>query len=96
MRTGRHLWRTAKRDEDEFYERYVEGRRDEAGYEPIEALSRVTCAPDKKSSMINDQCRYVIYSILDPNPSRRLTAKQVLNSQWGMQIKVCKAGKGSI
>jgi protein-serine/threonine kinase len=41
MRTGRHLWRTAKRDEDEFYERYLEGRRREAGYEPIESLSRV-------------------------------------------------------
>jgi protein-serine/threonine kinase len=41
MRTGRHLWRMAKRDEDEFYERYLEGRRDEAGYEPIESLSRV-------------------------------------------------------
>jgi protein-serine/threonine kinase len=44
MRTGRHLWRMAKRDEDEFYERYLEGRRDEAGYEPIESLQRV-CLP---------------------------------------------------
>ena len=97
MRTGRHLWRMAKRDEDEFYERYVEGRRDEAGYEPIESLSRVPYPPDKKSNKANDpqsRCRNVIYSILDPNPSRRLTAKQVLNSQWGMEIKVCKAGKG--
>jgi protein-serine/threonine kinase len=41
MRTGRHLWRMAKRDEDEFYERYLEGRREEAGYEPIESLARV-------------------------------------------------------
>jgi len=79
MRTGRHLWRMAKRDEDEFYERYLEGRRDEAGYEPIESLSRA-------------RCRNVIYSILDPNPSRRITARQVLNSEWGREIKVCKAG----
>lgn len=103
MRTGRHLWRMAKRDEDEFYERYLEGRRDEAGYEPIECLSRVTTPPpssDKKAKKANwdyqTRCRNVIYSILDPNPSRRLTAKQVLNSQWGMEIKVCKAGKGLI
>lgn len=41
MRTGRHLWRVAKKDEDEFYERYLEGRRDEEGYGPIESLHRV-------------------------------------------------------
>ena len=42
MRTGRHLWRVAKKDEDEFYERYLEGRRDEDGYQPIETLHRVS------------------------------------------------------
>ena len=41
MRTGRHLWRVAKKDEDEFFERYLEGRRDEDGYGPIETLHRV-------------------------------------------------------
>ena len=41
MRTGRHLWRLARKDEDEFYERYLEGRRDEDGYAPIETLHRV-------------------------------------------------------
>lgn len=41
MRTGRHLWRVAKKDEDEFFERYLEGRRDEDGYQPIETLHRV-------------------------------------------------------
>lgn len=41
MRTGRHLWRVARKDEDEFYERYLEGRRDEDGYAPIETLHRV-------------------------------------------------------
>lgn len=42
MRTGRHLWRLAKKDEDEFYARYLEGRRDEDGYGPIESLHRVS------------------------------------------------------
>ena len=42
MRTGRHLWRVARRDEDEFYERYLEGRKDEDGYAPIETLHRVS------------------------------------------------------
>jgi protein-serine/threonine kinase len=94
MRTGRHLWRMAKRDEDEFYERYLEGRRDEAGYEPIESLSRVSPSNLK---LIQARCRYVIYSILEPNPSRRLTAKQILKSPWVSEIKVCTAGQeGSV
>lgn len=42
MRTGRHLWRVAKKDEDEFYAKYLEGRRDEEGYGPIESLHRVS------------------------------------------------------
>lgn len=42
MRTGRHLWRLAKREEDEFFDRYLEGRRDEDGYQPIETLHRVS------------------------------------------------------
>ena len=42
MRTGRHLWRVAIKDEDEFFEKYLEGRRDEDGYGPIETLHRVS------------------------------------------------------
>lgn len=83
MRTGRHLWRVAKKEEDEFYERYLAGRRDEEGYAPIESLHRA-------------RCRNVIYSILDPNPSRRITASQVLKSEWGREIKLCKAGEEGI
>jgi protein-serine/threonine kinase len=80
MRTGRHLWRLAQKDEDEFYERYLEGRRDEDGYAPIEILHRA-------------RCRNVIYSILDPNPTRRITASQVLKSEWVREIRLCKAGE---
>ncbi|KAF3935513.1 hypothetical protein ABW19_dt0200902 [Dactylella cylindrospora] len=80
MRTGRHLWRIAKRDEDEFFEKYLEGRREEGGYGPIESLHRA-------------RCRNVIYSILDPNPTRRITASQILKSEWGREIRVCQAGE---
>ncbi|EGS20488.1 serine/threonine protein kinase-like protein [Thermochaetoides thermophila DSM 1495] len=80
MRTGRHLWRVARKEEDEFYARYLEGRKSEEGYAPIESLHRA-------------RCRNVIYSILDPNPSRRITASQVLKSEWGREIKLCKAGE---
>ncbi|CAG8975154.1 hypothetical protein HYALB_00004453 [Hymenoscyphus albidus] len=80
MRTGRHLWRVARKDEDEFYAKYLEGRKDEEGYGPIESLHRA-------------RCRNVIYSILDPNPARRITSSQVLKSEWGREIKICKAGE---
>jgi protein-serine/threonine kinase len=42
MRTGRHLWRVAKKTEDEFYTRYLDDRRDESGFRPIEVLKRVS------------------------------------------------------
>jgi protein-serine/threonine kinase len=98
MRTGRHLWRIAKRDEDEFFERYLEGRRDEDGYQPIETLHRVSIVfhPHGRRRALTTQqarCRNVIYSILDPNPSRRITASQILKSEWGREIKLCKAGE---
>ncbi|KAF2860950.1 Pkinase-domain-containing protein [Piedraia hortae CBS 480.64] len=78
MRTGRHLWRVAKQDEDEFYDNYIRGRKSEEGYGPIETLHRA-------------RCRNVIYSVLDPKASRRLTAHQILNSEWGKGIRVCEA-----
>ncbi|KAF1933514.1 Pkinase-domain-containing protein [Didymella exigua CBS 183.55] len=79
MRTGRHLWRVAQKGEDEFFDRYLEDRKEEEGYRPIEVLRR-------------RQCRNVIYSILDPIPARRLTGHQVLASEWVSEIKVCHAG----
>ncbi|KFY42880.1 hypothetical protein V494_02197 [Pseudogymnoascus sp. VKM F-4513 (FW-928)] len=116
MRTGRHLWRVARKDEDEFYERYLEGRRDEEGYGPIESLARVSSSPRPSPSSSSTsvagrqparssrqrltdrqaRCRNVIYSILDPNPSRRITASQVLKSEWGREVKLCKAGEEGI
>jgi protein-serine/threonine kinase len=42
MRTGRHLWRVAQKDEDEFFTRYLEDRKEESGFRPIEILRRVS------------------------------------------------------
>ncbi|KAF7191864.1 Serine/threonine-protein kinase hal4 [Pseudocercospora fuligena] len=102
MRTGRHLWRVAKKDEDEFYENYIRGRKSEEGYAPIETLHRVSCTSHSQKSSFPEgcthekcqaRCRNVIYSILDPNASRRISAHQVLNSEWGKGIKLCTAGE---
>ena len=81
MRTGRQLWKLADPSKDEFFEEYLVKRKDASGYEPIENLKRA-------------RCRNVIYSILDPKPERRITGKQILNSEWGREIKVCEAGEG--
>jgi len=47
MRTGRHLWRLAQKGEDEFFTRYLEDRKEESGFRPIEILKRVgpVCIP---------------------------------------------------
>jgi protein-serine/threonine kinase len=79
MRTGRHMWNLAKKDDD-FYKAYIEGRKSEEGYAPIEILHRA-------------RCRNVIYSILDPSSTRRLTARQVLKTEWIREIKLCRAGE---
>lgn len=78
MRTGRQLWRTAQKD-DEFFIKYLKGRREKGGYEPIENMKRA-------------RCRNVIYSMLDPVPHRRISGKQILNSEWGREIKCCNDG----
>ncbi|KAH7111304.1 kinase domain-containing protein [Dendryphion nanum] len=83
MRTGRHLWRSAQKDRDESFQRYLEDRRKETGYEPIEVLGRRACGN-------------VIYSALDPTPTRRLTAHQILSSEWLKDIKVCSGGSEGI
>ncbi|KAI5968186.1 SAT4 [Candida margitis] len=82
MRTGRQLWKLADPAKDEFFEEYLTKRKEASGYEPIESLKRA-------------RCRNVIYSILDPKPERRITGKQILNSEWGREIKVCDAGEGT-
>ncbi|EEB09547.2 HAL protein kinase Hal4 [Schizosaccharomyces japonicus yFS275] len=79
MRTGRHLWRIAKKDEDEYYSRYLNDRKNESGYEPIEMLQR-------------SRCRTTLYNILHPNPTYRLTAKQINKTEWCRSIVVCESG----
>lgn len=97
MRTGRHLWRLAQKSEDEFYQRYLEGRRHEDGYAPIETLHRVRTDCQRvvglEAYRNQARCRNVIYSILDPNPTRRINASQVLKSEWVREVKMCKAGE---
>ena len=79
MRTGRQLWGTAQKD-DQFFAKYFSDRKGKHGYEPIENLKRA-------------RCRNVIYSMLDPCTYRRITTKQILNSEWVREIKCCNNGQ---
>lgn len=78
MRTGRQLWKVAQK-EDQFFTKYLRKRKEKGGYEPIENLKRA-------------RCRNVIYSMLDPVAYRRINGKQILNSEWGREIKCCNDG----
>ncbi|RHZ67947.1 serine/threonine-protein kinase [Aspergillus thermomutatus] len=69
MRCRRLLWRMASEEEDGRYREYLVGRKGEEGYAPIERLGE-------------KRCRNVVYAMLDPNPRRRITASQVLRSEW--------------
>lgn len=80
MRTGSYLWTKAVADEDSHYASYLADRKTERGFAPVERL-----APSKSV--------YVIYSILDPVPSRRITGKQILNSEWCRGITVCETAE---
>ncbi|KAK1973718.1 kinase domain-containing protein [Colletotrichum cereale] len=76
MRTGHYFWGKASKAEDELYARYLEDRRIESGYAPIEAFHKM-------------QCKNAIYCILDPIPKRRITASQFLRSEWMREIALC-------
>ncbi|KAJ9256302.1 hypothetical protein DTO212C5_9045 [Paecilomyces variotii] len=83
MRTGRLPWWTALEQDDELYVAYLKARREVSGYEPIESFRR-------------ECCRNVIYAMLDPNWERRITASQILRSEWVTAIEVCDAGHRGI
>lgn len=80
MRTGRHLWRVAQKGEDEFFDRYLEDRKEEEGYRPIEVLRRV-------STLLNETDLLLIFSSVSAatlsTPSwtqSRLAASQLTRS----------------
>lgn len=51
MRTGRHLWQVARKSKDVSFEKYLEDRKEEAGYKPIEALGSVSISDSRFLSL---------------------------------------------
>jgi protein-serine/threonine kinase len=56
MRTGRHLWRVAQKEDDEFFTRYLEDRKEETGFRPIEVLRRVSRSTHNVQSLQRLTC----------------------------------------
>ncbi|KAJ6145526.1 hypothetical protein N7470_009421 [Penicillium chermesinum] len=77
---GRLPWRSARpHHEDSRFEDYLACRCSEDGYPLIEALG---C-----------RRRNAIYAMLHPVPRKRLTAKQMLRTEWMTGVFVCEAGE---
>lgn len=103
LNTGRLPWRSARPSrEDTKYLDYLHCRRTEDGYPPIEALghvrffrnnsieSRVFSSADGR---LVQRRRNAIYAMLNPNPRRRITSKNMLRSEWMHGVSVCDAGE---
>ncbi|KAJ6013375.1 hypothetical protein N7540_007966 [Penicillium herquei] len=79
MIMGRLIWRSARpHREDPRYLEYLYCRRSEDGYPPIEALGM--------------RRRNAIYAMLHPLSRKRITTKQMLQSEWISRVSVCEAG----
>ncbi|EAW11868.1 putative serine/threonine protein kinase [Aspergillus clavatus NRRL 1] len=79
LRRRRGMWRRASEEEDARFREYVDGRKGE-GFEPVEGVGE-------------ERCRNAVYAMLDPNAARRITASQVLRSEWMHGVGVCDAGE---
>ena len=90
MRTGRHLWRVAKRDEDEFFDRYVEGRRGDDGYGPIETLHRVSQLKRAAVHLCTDTIFSVVVEMLSTPFSTLIPVRHVAS-----QLQRCSNPSGS-
>ncbi|CAG8706806.1 4139_t:CDS:2, partial [Dentiscutata erythropus] len=76
MLTGRHLWRIAKVHEDFNYKYYLESRLYGGGLlPPFQRLS--------------DSGRRVVSKIIEPDPKLRITAEQITEDPWFLQLDIC-------
>ncbi|KAJ5201457.1 kinase-like domain-containing protein, partial [Penicillium cinerascens] len=80
LRAGELPWRSAQRiDPKKSYSEYLHSRLKEDGYGPIQALEM--------------HCRNVVYAMLHPDPGLRITAEEILRSEWALSTSVCEIGE---
>ncbi|KAJ5128322.1 kinase-like domain-containing protein, partial [Penicillium atrosanguineum] len=79
LRSGQLPWRGAQGvNRDKSYAEYLYCRLQEDGFRPIQVLET--------------HCRNVIYAMLHPDPSLRITAEEVLRSEWVLGTAICEVG----
>ncbi|KAJ5455010.1 kinase-like domain-containing protein [Penicillium desertorum] len=80
LRTGRLLWHSAQSvDPDKSFAGYLHGRMQKEGYSPIQVLE--------------NRCRNVVYAMLHPDAESRITAAEILRSEWALGVAVCEVGQ---
>ncbi|KAK8064082.1 hypothetical protein PG996_008734 [Apiospora saccharicola] len=84
MRLSPHYLACQARQGDEYYTRYIEDRRVEEGYAPVEALEPVGLPLMPTLPMIDTRLMRF----------QKLTVSQFLKSEWGRSIGVCEADCG--
>ncbi|ODQ48649.1 hypothetical protein PICMEDRAFT_26393, partial [Pichia membranifaciens NRRL Y-2026] len=104
MYYGKYAWEAAKMS-DETYARFIDTRAvfdysyksstkahqflcvKPGGYSPIEGI---------KGEYVNDSRKYVLYNILNPDPTFRMRTYQIWQSEWIKNFHVCDAGRGYV
>ncbi|KAJ5611202.1 kinase-like domain-containing protein [Penicillium lagena] len=80
LRTGKLLWRSAQRaNPDKSFDDYLHCRMEKDGYSPMLVLE--------------DRCRNVVYAMLHPDLESRITAAEILGSEWALGVAVCEVGE---
>ncbi|KAJ6104096.1 kinase-like domain-containing protein [Penicillium sp. IBT 18751x] len=80
LRSGRLPWRSARGvNPDKSYAEYLHWRLKDDGFAPIQVFET--------------HCRNVIYAMLHPDPNLRITAEEVLRSEWVFGTAVCEVGE---
>ncbi|AWU78271.1 uncharacterized protein C5L36_0E03290 [Pichia kudriavzevii] len=51
---------------------------------------------ENEEELINDSRRYVLYNILNPDPTFRMRTYQIWQSEWIKNFRVCDAGRGYV
>ncbi|KAJ5497820.1 kinase-like domain-containing protein [Penicillium expansum] len=79
LQSGEFLWHSAQRvDPDKSFADYLHCRLEKHGYRPIQVLEK--------------RHRNVVYAMLHPDSGSRITAAEVLGSEWALGVAVCVAG----
>ncbi|KAI7865261.1 kinase-like domain-containing protein, partial [Spinellus fusiger] len=74
MKTGTHMWSIAKEHEDSSFDRYLKFRR----------------LLDDERERAHMNIKRLMYRMLDPNPSKRITVKEIVKNRWFLSIACCQ------